>query len=248
MYHHLRGELVELSPTRAVVEAAGVGYELFIPVSTYTALRDSSAGRDGHEAGRGRDGGNGTGNGAGVKAGATVRVLTHLLVRAEVLRLYGFSSDAERSVFRTVLRISGLGPAAALAILSTIEVGEFRGIVEAGDPTPLQRIKGIGKKLASRLLLELRDRVAELPGPATPQENGGSARAVPRLVERVSSEAVLALTELGFVRGEAEERVQAALRALSAGTPIAADTPQRGPSDRVAALTVEEILREALRR
>ncbi len=180
MYHHIRGELVELNPTRAVVDAGGVGFEVFIPFSTYSALE-------------------------GRAPGETVTLLTHLLVRETLFRLYGFHTEEERRLFRSVLSVSGFGPATALTILSNVDVGEFSRIVDEGDPAPLEQVKGIGKRLASRLVVELRDRLERLPA---------TAGAGPRAEETAPADAILALVELGYTRREAEARVQAAVSSL----------------------------------
>lgn len=233
MYHHIRGEVVELGPGRVVLEAAGVGYELAIPFSTYSAITTELEGD---------------------QEGAPLCLLTHHYVREDVCKLFGFSTEAERVVFRAVLGISGLGPTAALTLLSSVRADEFRTIVEAGDPKPLERVKGIGKRLASRLVVELKDRLEALsavtPG-ASSQAVGtklGShhlttAASVPR------SEAVTALVGLGYAEKEAETRVDAALRSL--GT--AAGGPESGGAEVASAdgddesVTLEALLYESLR-
>jgi Holliday junction DNA helicase RuvA len=217
MYHHVDGELIHLSPSRAIVEAAGVGYELFIPFSTFSAIKSRQGPSEANGGGR------------------RVRLLTHLLVREDLFRLYGFFSEAERQLFRAVLSVSGLGPTLALAVLSSVEVGAFRSLIEAGDPAPLQRIRGIGKKLASRLVLELKDRLDDLPiDRAARVEAGAGGRAGAASSGASASEALLALLELGFPRPEAEKRIQGAIQSLAKSS-----APGR--------LDVEAILKQALR-
>jgi Holliday junction DNA helicase RuvA len=223
MYNHVRGTLVELSPTRAIIEAGGVGYELFIPLSTYSALQ-------GHRAGAATDGG----------PAASVFLYAHLLLREELSRLYGFATEAERRVFRMIIGVSGLGPSIAIAMLSSIPVGELRTVIDAGDATPLLAIRGVGKKLASRILLELRDRVDELPGAEALSRRDGRA---PAGADRsaVASEAALALVELGFSRPEAEDRVRKVLESLEVAARRGDDTAAG------ARITVEAVVRESLR-
>ncbi len=208
MFHHIRGEIIHLGPTRAVLESAGVGYELSIPLSSYRAL-------------------------LGQKESI---LLTHFWVREDVQRLFGFSTEAEREVFRIVITVSGVGPSIALAILSTFAADEFCVVIEQGDPKPLQRIKGVGKRLAERLMVELRDR---LPALSALLEIDGASQAgegVPaKLTSSASEEACLALVELGFSRKDAEAKVSTALSKLG-------EDDEQGSSS-----SVEEILTLALR-
>ncbi len=187
MYHHVRGEVVSLHPTRVVLEAGGVGFELSIPLSTFQAIKGRSE----------------------------ARLLTHLLVREDAQRLFGFASESERELFRVLIAVSGVGPTIALSILSSFGVEEFVRTSRIGDPKPLQRIKGVGRRLADRLMVELKDRLSQitrhLSGPlsTSPTGNGGEAGEMD-----VAGEAALALVELGFDRGDAETRVGTALRSL----------------------------------
>ncbi len=133
MYHHIRGTLVSMRPTLAVVEAGGVGYAVAIPLSTHRSLP---------------------------APGETCTLYTHLVVRDDGHMLYGFATEQERALFRALIGISGVGPAIALAVLSGTSPDEFLRAVEAQDVTLLKGVKGVGEKTARRIFLELRDAAA----------------------------------------------------------------------------------------
>jgi len=129
----LTGLLLEKSPPQITVEAAGVGYELEVPMSTFYGLP---------------------------AAGERVTLLTHLVVREDAHLLYGFATDSERRAFRQLLKISGVGARTALAVLSGMSVAELVDAVAAQESGRLVRIPGIGRKTAERLLLELKGKLA----------------------------------------------------------------------------------------
>ncbi|MEN8149082.1 MAG: Holliday junction branch migration protein RuvA [Planctomycetota bacterium] len=179
MYDHLSGTLAEKQPTRAVVAAAGVGYELTIPLTTFESLPEP---------------------------GSEVVVHTHLHVREDSLRLFGFATRDERRFFRRLLDVSGIGPAVALSILSSTTYAEFRTSIVAEDVVRLTKMKGVGKKLAQRMVLELRDDLAkEAPG----DDAGPPRPADPR--DTLRDDALAALTTLGFTRGQAMTAVDKVL-------------------------------------
>ena len=195
MYHHIRGEVLELTPTGVVVEASGIGFDLHIPLSTYRRLK-------------------------GLKEAS---VLTHLYVREDEQRLFGFATPGERDLFRLILSVSGVGPSIALACLCALTPQEVAQSIAAGDIRVLQRVKGVGRKLAERLVLELRDRVGRLllslgveAVPGRPPAIAGTSEAQCSLVPEVS-DAVLALVGLGFDRKKAETRAGETYRALGRG-------------------------------
>jgi Holliday junction DNA helicase RuvA len=144
----LRGTLLEKSPSKLIVDVAGVGYEVVVPLSTFYALGD---------------------------AGAEVTLRTHTHVREDVIALYGFLSRTEQDLFERLIAISGVGPKLALAVLSGIEPAELIRAIRLQDVARLTAIPGIGKKTAERIGLELKDRlpaafqaagpVAAEPGP-----------------------------------------------------------------------------------
>ena len=133
MITFLDGKLVSALPTQAIVDVSGVGYEVFIPLSSYDKLP---------------------------AAGQSVRVLTHLHVREDAHVLYGFMSAAERDLFRLLVNnVSGIGPKLALAVLSGMSVSNFKSAVVNSDVTALAKISGLGKKTAERIVLELKDKL-----------------------------------------------------------------------------------------
>lgn len=136
MIGSLRGKLIEKQPTSALLDVHGVGYEVFIPVSTSEKLP---------------------------AAESVVTLYTYLHVREDVLQLYGFATQEEKKMFINLIGVSGIGPKVALGILSGLPVREIYGSIRDGDISRLTRLPGVGKKTAERLLLELRDKVS-LPG------------------------------------------------------------------------------------
>ena len=142
MIGRIQGVLLEKNPPQILVECAGVGYELEVPMSTLYNLPAT---------------------------GERVTLLTHLLVREDAHLLYGFGSDGERRAFRQLLKISGVGARTALAVLSGLSVGELAEAVTLQETGRLTRIPGIGKKTAERLLLELKDKLGvELTAASAP--------------------------------------------------------------------------------
>ena len=169
MFHHLRGTLFTKNPAEAVVEVGGVGYLLTIPLSTYEQLPAE---------------------------GAETMLLTTFVVREDAQRLYGFGTEGERAFFDVLRGVSGVGPQVALAIVSSITLMEFRAAVSAGDSARLRRVKGVGKRLSERLVVELKDRLGDVADDAPV----GSTDADDR-------DAVLALEALGFTLAQAEKAV-----------------------------------------
>jgi holliday junction DNA helicase RuvA len=170
MIGFIEGELIVIEHSCAVIACHGIGYEIECPVSTLCELPP---------------------------AGSTVRLLTHLVVREDAHLLYGFLTRADRNVFRTLIRISGVGPKLALAILSGMTASELAGAVERDDVQSLIRLPGIGKKTAERLLIELRDRIVGISADRPP------AGAHP------IQEAIAGLVSLGYKAADAERVVHA---------------------------------------
>ncbi len=198
MIGSLRGRLTVKQPPQLLIEVGGVGYELEAPMSTFYALP---------------------------APGEEVRLLTHLVVREDAQVLYGFMREEERRLFRLLIKVSGVGPKIALAILSGSDADAFASCIAAGDTASLIRIPGIGRKTAERLVLELRDRVTTHAG-ATPtlgEATGGGPRGA----------ALAALSALGYRPAEATRMVDAAVGEGGAGV---ADAPT----------STEEIIRRAL--
>lgn len=132
MIGRLKGTLLEKAPPAILLDVSGVGYEVDVPMSTFCNLPE---------------------------AGAEVTLLTHFVVREDAMLLYGFATAAEREAFRALIRISGVGPRIALAVLSGLTVEQLASAVEAGEAGLLTRIPGIGKKTAERLILELKSKL-----------------------------------------------------------------------------------------
>src|SRR3989475_5287428 len=177
MITFLSGTLIEALPTQVTVEVNGVGYEVLIPLSSYDKLP-----QPGHE----------------------LKLLTHLAVREDAHTLYGFMSSAERELFRLLINtVSGVGPKIALNILSGISVVAFRGAVADGDLKLLSQISGVGKKMAERIVVELRDKI----GAAGAWEALSAQRALSPEDQKVN-DAVLALMALGFKQLEAHDSVR----------------------------------------
>ncbi len=179
MIGRLTGTLLEKRPPAVLVDVAGVGYEVEAPMSTVWELP---------------------------AAGARVTLLTHLVVREDAHLLYGFLTEAERAAFRELIRISGVGPRIALAVLSGLSVDELARAVASQESARLTRVPGIGKKTAERLILELKGRLVDTgaaPGTAPAQ---GDAR----------PDVVHALLALGYSEREAE----AAARKVPAGIDV----------------------------
>ncbi len=173
MIGSLRGRLAFKQAPHIVVECNGVGYEIETPMSTFLDLPD---------------------------VGAELFLHTHLLVREDAQILYGFSSDEERTLFRTLLKVNRVGAKMALGVLSAMTANDFRRCVEYEDTTTLSKIPGVGKKTAERLIIEMRDRIDTV----TPPEPGGkavTAEASPR------SEAFDALVALGYKANEVNKLI-----------------------------------------
>ena len=137
MIAHLRGVLLEKHPNQAIVETAGVGYDVTIPVSTFTHLPD---------------------------AGVEVRLRIHTHVREDALALYGFLTQDEKALFERLIGVSGIGPTLAVKILSGLAAPELVNYIRRGEVDRLVRIPGIGKKTAERMVLELRDKLPAVTG------------------------------------------------------------------------------------
>lgn len=179
MIGRLRGTLAEKQPPHLLVDVGGVGYELEVPMTTLYRLPS---------------------------VGEPLTLHTHLVVREDAQLLYGFAEKRERELFRELIRLNGVGPKLALALMSGLEVDELVRCVQAGDTKALTRVPGVGKKTAERLLVELKDRFQAweaLPGIAPLVVE--PARALP--VASAEADAVSALVALGFKPAEASRAV-----------------------------------------
>lgn len=146
MISFLRGVLVEKQPTRVVIDAHGVGYEIFIPLSTYDKLPEK---------------------------GAECILLTHDHVREDARLLYGFATEPERAMFNLLIDVSGIGPKLAVTALSGLSVREIQAAIMQADVKRLSGVSGIGRKTAERIVVELKDRIT--PGAALEAVAGATA-------------------------------------------------------------------------
>lgn len=171
MIGSIRGRLLEKNPPQILVETNGVGYEIDVPMSTLYNLQD---------------------------IGAEVFLYTHYVVREDAELLFGFSTKAERSLFRLLIRISGIGPKIALSILSGISASILAQAVSQAEPGLLTRIPGVGKKTAERIVLELKGKIDTVVGSADSQTPTSGAKA----------DIISALVSLGYSEREALQAVK----------------------------------------
>ena len=178
MIASIHGTLIAKSPTEVVIDTGGIGYTISIPLSTYTTLGNLNS---------------------------AVTLLTYLHIREDVLALYGFSSEEERSIFRLLISVSGIGPRMGQTILSGITVPDLKHHIISGNLGALTTIPGVGKKLAERLIVELRDKIGRA-------ETGALPLAGTDTQSLVRSQALQALTSLGYSRPAAEKALLAAIK------------------------------------
>ncbi len=182
MFDSIHGRVLVREPARVVLEAAGLGYLLHVPLGTFDALP---------------------------AVGVEARLLLHLVVREDEWRLYGFATGREREAFRDLLRVSGVGPALALVLLSGLGHEALVDAVRSGDVRALVRVKGVGKKTAERVVVELKERWAAGAGePVLPAPQG------------VAGDALRALVALGLEPAEAARRLEA-LGEVARNVPVA---------------------------
>ena len=184
MIAYLHGKLAESTPTHVVVDCQGVGYAVFIPLSSYDKLP---------------------------ARGGDVKLLTHhhFVGREGTQQLFGFVTPEEREMFLLLISISGIGPKLAINILSSTSIPALRNAIASGDTKTLSALRGIGKKTAERLVVELKDKVG---GAAAFQAKGRAA--TPE--EQKLTDAVLALISLGYKQVDAHQAVLAVAGELGA--------------------------------
>lgn len=173
MITYLSGELVESLPNQLILDVNGVGYQLLIPLSTYDVVGQERR---------------------------HLKILTHLQIREDAHLLYGFATKAERDLFRLLIqRVSGVGPKIALAVLSGISVDDFKAAVVRGDVDFISRVKGLGKKTAERIVLELKDKVGVVEAWEQAVQAGPEDQAF--------NDGLLALIHLGYSQAEARKAI-----------------------------------------
>ena len=186
MIGYLEGTLRQKTPDYIIIDAHGVGYQVHIPLSTFYELPET---------------------------GKTVSLNIHTYVREDTLQLYGFRTTAEKEMFLHLMAVNGVGPRLAVGILSRISADELTQVVYQNDPARLRKIPGVGKKIADRLLLELRDRL---------KVKGGRDAEVPVLFQKAGAyeDAFSALVNLGYRPAEAEKMLKTALREVGEEAPL----------------------------
>jgi len=194
----LEGTLVEKQPGRAVLNVGGVGYEVHIPLSSFDRLPPE---------------------------GAACKVLTYHHVREDAQELFGFATEPERRLFLLLYSVSGVGPKTALGVLGGLSVREIKAAIAEGDAKRLSTVKGLGRKTAEKIIVELKDKLTEA------EVLESSAAAAPATAEEMRTrDAMLALISLGYKQAEAQKMIKDVLPR------VAAD------------LSVEDLVRRALAR
>jgi Holliday junction DNA helicase RuvA len=191
---HISGTLAQKIPGEVVIDVGGIGYQVFIPLNVFYRLPE---------------------------VGSLVSLQIHTHVREDALQLFGFEDAAEKQIFLLLLGVSGIGPKLAINVLSGIPAQELSRALKEGDQVRLVAIPGVGRKLAERMIVELRDKLATLApaGTESARGDGGS---------QLLLDAVSALVNLGYKRAEAEKTVREVLK--------------RGEH------SLEQVLKETLRR
>ena len=203
MIAHLNGTLLSKQATSVIVDVSGVGYEVTIPLSTFYDLED-------------------------VNSPVQLRIYTH--VREDTLQLYGFKTARERELFLKIISVSGIGPKLGITLLSGMSADEMIASIRTNNLARLTLIPGVGRKTAERLIMELREKVAELSSAQLEEELGAQADVSAAPTEdTVRADALSALLNLGYQRSAAEKAIDSAL-------------------GEVGDLTVESILRRSLKK
>ena len=173
MYDYIKGEVVSTEKDMTVIEAGGIGYRIY---TTSQSL-------------------------AYIKAGQTAKLFCHFVVREDAHTLYGFYTSEEREMFVRLTGVSGIGPKAALAVLSTMKISELAAAIITSDETALQKVPGIGKKTAQRIIIDLAEKISthEIVGDSDMPGGQGCMG--------IESEALAALVALGYNRAEATRAV-----------------------------------------
>ena len=198
MIEYIKGTLTELTPTNAVVEAAGVGYSIAITLPTYSALIGKEAT------------GEAALNGANGENGEMVKLFITEVIREDAHELYGFVVRAERQLFELLMTVSGVGAATARMIMSAFSAEELRMLIATGNSKGMAKVKGLGPKTAQRIIVGLKDKALKL-------DLGGDPTELPMLEVEVDTglkaEAISALTMLGFAAAASGKAVDKILKA-----------------------------------
>jgi holliday junction DNA helicase RuvA len=192
MIGRLEGVLLERTPTQVLIDARGVGYEVFVPFSTFVALPD---------------------------VGKTVALRIHTHAREGALQLFGFATALERTAFELLLRASRVGPKLAQTVLSGIDPADLLEAIRAGNVAPLRAVPGVGAKMADRILIELRDRIEEL---AIAVRGAGIEPTTGHAEPAGREQALSALLNLGYPRQQAERALERAAADVDDGADVEA--------------------------
>jgi holliday junction DNA helicase RuvA len=197
MYSFFEGQLEEKGPAHAVINCNGVGYLLYISLHTYSLLPEPKSAEPVH-----------------------CRLLTHLIVREDVMALYGFATEDERVLFRQLITVSGIGANTARVIFSSLTPEEIRAAIVRGDTSLIQSVKGIGSKTAQRIIVDLRDKL---------EKTTVAVEFLEMQYNTKKDEALSGLIMLGFNKSLAEKTIDKIIRTEGSG------------------LSVEELIKKALR-
>ena len=185
MIAHLRGRLLEKHPNRVIVDVSGVGYDVHVPLSTFYEMAEP---------------------------GEEIALRIHTHVREDALLLYGFATPLELQIFERLISVSGIGPKLALAVLSGIEPNELVSAIRTANVARLTGIPGIGKKIAERIGLELKDKMASFVAAEMAASHTSAAG------ETLHDDVLSALMNLGYHRPLAERAVDSAMKKSSSAT------------------------------
>lgn len=200
MIAQITGKIISKKTTEVVIDCSGVGYLLIVPASTSEKINE---------------------------VGQIVALKTVLIPREDALLLFGFNTEVERDVFKLLLTVTGIGPKSAIAILSSVSIDDFRQAIAEDNLLLLQKMPGIGKKTAERLIIELRDKIIKTGDTSTKESSNANS-----IINNTSQEAISALVILGYNKTTSERAVKKAITALIA--------EQKN-------INVEEIIRTALK-
>ena len=184
MIAHLSGTLLSKQATSVIVDVSGVGYEVSIPLSTFYDLED---------------------------LGSTVQLRIYTHVREDAIQLYGFKTARERELFLKVISVSGIGPKLGITLLSGMSADEMIASIRTNNLARLTLIPGVGRKTAERLILELREKIADLSSAQLEEELGAKPETTELSEDTVRADALSALLNLGYQRSASEKAIDAAL-------------------------------------
>lgn len=185
MIGRLRGIIIEKQPPKVLIDVGGVGYNVFMPMTCFYELPDN---------------------------GQEVIVLTHFVVREDAQLLYGFNHEQERELFRELIKVNGIGPKLALAILSGMSAAQFIAAVEQGEIKTLVKLPGVGTKTAERLIVEMKDRVKNIGEGLSSLKTVIEQGDVKKSANQIETEAISALIALGYKPQEASRIISKVIK------------------------------------